>query len=77
MADNYGGPTTCLAEVQFFGVGEFFIGYAVYLVPALSPSIFPGIREPGIGPGIWEWDYNFILSHGIYIQSFFVREWCC
>ena len=22
IADNYGDPTTCLAEVQFFGVGE-------------------------------------------------------
>jgi hypothetical protein len=25
VADNYGGPTTCLAEVQFFGVGKYFI----------------------------------------------------
>ena len=22
IADNYGDPTCCLAEVQFFGVGE-------------------------------------------------------
>ena len=22
IADNYGDPTTCLAEVQFFGVGK-------------------------------------------------------
>ena len=23
VADNYGGPTTCLAELQFFGVGNY------------------------------------------------------
>ena len=22
VADNYGDPTTCLAEIQFFGVGK-------------------------------------------------------
>ena len=22
MADNYGDPTSCLAEIQFFGVGK-------------------------------------------------------
>lgn len=25
VADNYGGPTTCLAEVQFFGVGKHYL----------------------------------------------------
>jgi len=30
VADNYGDPTTCLAEIQFFGVGEKSVSFFFY-----------------------------------------------
>ena len=35
IADNYGDPTTCLAEVQFFGVGQYMLHIISQFVSAI------------------------------------------
>jgi len=38
IADNYGDPNTCLAEVQFFGVGEYELHCITNVTPCHTMS---------------------------------------